>query len=457
MASFPGGNPDGSVPTPSHAPPTLTPFLTLPSSSLDTAHPLAAIRPRAEDKAIHDLDGFPLAPRKDHDTPSDPGIVANKNIPKGPDLIYRAICRQDGQGDKVFFSDSPFTGIEWGRMDGEIISDKGISEEDSDEESIVVSQVRINDQSTMPAIEIEIELFGRDVSGRPSHTRDGFRSKLDTDIEFGKDFIVQHVKRPTIYIYSRHLQRALRALVTYYPSQTLTGRTVIVNHPYSILMHYYHELQALKDTYTNSELTDDAYLQAHYQDKIRDEDTASDIKTLFKFLAPWYHQHIVPELQRHLQPQPVATFAMLWFLFKPGEDVYRKVNGKYMGYVIQSITYREKLREYDARIVSHKSRYNRWIVSVWNIGYTRQLLFRESHRYSIFEFQGEREITSLGIFPSKFLDRLDGNKTRSTLQIRGRRHYELIKRSPAHMGYAVTTDLNSPLVTNNILPSSIMT
>jgi hypothetical protein len=428
------------TPTPSHTPLPASASSPTQSSKAITTATSTALEPGAEDHATMHFDDPPVPLHKHVESASNSASTVASNADSGPekplDILYRATCRQKGQQDKIFYNDTPFKGIHW--------------------ESINDQRLRITDESAVSVIEIEIELWGRDISGRSSDTKDDYKSKLRNSVDFQKDFKPDDIEDPTIIIHSRALQQALRTLVDYYPSHTLTGQTILIDHPYEVLMHYYHELQAFKNTYVNCESTlkrtDDAPLHSRHLQKACDKDTAHDIGVLIKYLTPEFRQNIEPELQRHLQPQPVATFSMLWLLFKPGEDVYKVVNGKYMGFVVQSTEHKDKApRHIRSRALD---RYNRWVVTVWNLAYRGQAVFRESHKYSIVEFQGEREITSLEIFPSKFLDKLDGNNTRRHLEKRGQQYYELIKKAPSHMSYMGNTKRNSPLVSNNRLPQN---
>ena len=47
-------------------------------------------------------------------------------------------------------------------------------------------------------------------------------------------------------INSRALQDILRDIVAYYPSQNLTGKSILIYSPYSILFHYYAELKSYR-------------------------------------------------------------------------------------------------------------------------------------------------------------------------------------------------------------------
>lgn len=48
-----------------------------------------------------------------------------------------------------------------------------------------------------------------------------------------------------------------------------------------------------------------------------------------------------------------------------------------------------------------------WLVEVWSLASTGEKITRQAHVYEIKEFGGEREITSLDVFPCLYLDRED--------------------------------------------------
>jgi hypothetical protein len=83
-----------------------------------------------------------------------------------------------------------------------------------------------------------------------------------------------------------------------------------------------------------------------------------------------------------------------------------------------------------------KDKADRWIITLWDLVYAEGKVSRHSHKFSIPEFHGEREIFSLDIYPSKFLDSTDEGATRKNLVKRGRYYFGLLEKAPVHKQYS---------------------
>ena len=169
---------------------------------------------------------------------------------------------------------------------------------------------------------------------------------------------------------------------------------------------------------------------------------AQHLDALLRILEPEYRQNVHCEELLHLRG--VTSFEGLWLLFKPGSDVYAKIDGELSGFVIHSVEKRHEARGAppipppsgsSPRIKAHQ----RWIVTVWNLGYAGQMVTKQIHRFPVVWFPGEREIISLPIFPSKYHDEKFNNVTRLHLEERGAKYWECAVRIPAHMKYNGTT------------------
>ena len=369
-----------------------------------------------------------------HDLDPDEADPAANN-PKPLGILFQARCSEVGKLHKLFYSAKPFKGLD---LD------------------------TINDQEGISAIEVILDIRGKDITGKPSEMKASHRFMGGEDIDFRADFIPEEIKIPEIHVHSRALQTAFRKIIQYYPSQLLTGTNVRIRRPYRALMHYFEELRAYRGTYPGhhdkDRQNDAARLdqQGYYRGDACNEETAHDLGILLDYLWPEYRREVVPELRNYGQSMPVATFDMLWLLFKPGEDVYTKVGERLQGFVVESAELKEKTpNPYGQPLRNRKDRYNRFIITVWRLAYTGRTVYREKHKFSILEYQGERDITSLDIYPAYFLDKKDGGATRSKLEAQGTKYYDLIKKCPRHMTYEGTTLPNRKVqITNPPQPPS---
>ena len=163
-----------------------------------------------------------------------------------------------------------------------------------------------------------------------------------------------------------------------------------------------------------------------------DQATAYHIGVLLAFLAPAYYRQIIPELELHDSGN--ASFDKLWNLFQPGIDVYATVNGQYAGFVVLSCETHPAKKDSTDR----EQGVERVVVSAWNLAYVGHRIYRDAKNFVIPFFKGTREITSLEVIPTRYLDKdlKNGQKSRRVqLQERGQKYYEMIRNNPAYRAY----------------------
>ncbi|KGO42033.1 ATPase, AAA-type, core [Penicillium expansum] len=126
---------------------------------------------------------------------------------------------------------------------------------------------------------------------------------------------------------------------------------------------------------------------------------------------------------------PKTTFTSLWLLLKPGTDVFVQEQGKLNAYVIESFSG-------GVQWGSPNARSRPYIVNVWNLNFDGQILSRSVKEVSISIFDGQREITSLPLFPIKFhVDEDPQNPLRQQLVDRGKRFVKMVK-TPTFQEYS---------------------
>ncbi|CAI7656677.1 unnamed protein product [Penicillium crustosum] len=126
---------------------------------------------------------------------------------------------------------------------------------------------------------------------------------------------------------------------------------------------------------------------------------------------------------------PKTTFSSLWLLLKPGTDVFVQENGKLNAYVIESFSG-------GVPWGSPNARSRPYIVNVWNLNFDGQILSRSVKEVIISIFDGQREITSLPLFPIKFhVDEDPQNPLRQQLVERGKRFVNMVK-TPTFQEYS---------------------
>ncbi|KAL9606931.1 MAG: hypothetical protein Q9167_008104 [Letrouitia subvulpina] len=147
---------------------------------------------------------------------------------------------------------------------------------------------------------------------------------------------------------------------------------------------------------------------------------------------------ISSSIEKMREPKPKIHFQDLWLLFKPGIDIYWVTmlagNFDYMaaGVVIDA-SYRDSTEaNYKGPGETKQKTLN---IQIWYLESNGKVVGRNFGVIYINRFEGEREVTSLRIFPCNLLDRLDGGKTRRTLLERGRKTFQIFRGMPKQMYY----------------------
>ena len=153
-------------------------------------------------------------------------------------------------------------------------------------------------------------------------------------------------------------------------------------------------------------------------------------------MLEYLKNNIVPQFKfarENLQkPKPTVAFDDLWLLFKPGLDLYWKFPVENFADVATAgvLMGAEYGDSHDDPWVPDRKALT---VEYWCLESDGQTLGRDLGRISIDQYEGERQVTSLSVYPCVYLDSEDGGETRKTLVERGRRVYNLLRRMPSQM------------------------
>jgi len=226
-----------------------------------------------------------------------------------------------------------------------------------------------------------------------------------------------------VRINSTLLANALRAVVTYYPGQSLLEEPLVFESPYQLLFHYRRDLENYKDNHPDKH--DLEYRQECNQ----------HIDILLDFLHHCLDGDVDKEEARNQQSPPMCTFEYLWTILRPGVDIYTRdcivpLNSPRSVYVVSSI---EGGPTNSSEILPYKIR-------IWNIQSDGETLRRCSSSVDILPFDGEKEIRSLEALPLDFLEEVERKALEDRLIARGKRYYDYTSISHKHFhGYTMHT------------------
>lgn len=233
------------------------------------------------------------------------------------------------------------------------------------------------------------------------------------------------VSKAQVQIHSPYLLNVLRAVVEF-SSEAPSGEgdtlgRGIFTYPYKDLYHHMDDLKAYKAGFLD--------LRSKHSD-VFNKNCDQHIDLLLNYLSNQPNISLQQLEAPWAKKNPVTTFAALWLLLKPGSDMYvREADGSLNAYVLDTL---EGGVEDDKR---GKRRATEHTALVWNLSFNGTEIFRRTRVVSIPVFDNEREITSLPMFPVRFVDDFDNGATRAQLIERGEKYFQYSK-GPSFLQYS---------------------
>jgi hypothetical protein len=183
----------------------------------------------------------------------------------------------------------------------------------------------------------------------------------------------------TMTINSLELIDALRKVASYHPAGLLERDTFQIQEPFDFVVQHM------------------AGLEEHVAKSEENGNLASHFKLLKTFIQEKYGEDIEAEKHLHAQTPPRCSFKMLWLLFEKGEDVVAKSGGEHCAFVVSDSTDPKR---------QERGKQGAFMVHCWYMDFDGKEFGRvqqpEESSFTIFSFQGSKEITSLPIYPIKY-------------------------------------------------------
>ncbi|KAI1363289.1 hypothetical protein F5Y08DRAFT_354458 [Xylaria arbuscula] len=234
------------------------------------------------------------------------------------------------------------------------------------------------------------------------------------------------LKGAKMVIKSAEIVKAITKVVTYYPSVDMEGHTITIYEPYPLIAHHIEQLETYGKSFQgpSSEEPTTQATSGHPSNQAENasanaQDTPADINMLLDYVkTSTYKSDVRDELSRY-ENGMTCTFRMLWLLFKPGDTVYSEVGNSLAAYVVSHV-------EMDGGILSLSTRKDPYKIHMWCLDFDGRFVGRRTEMVTIPNFEGERAITSLKVFPCDYLDRTDEGVVRQRLEQYGKKWYESI-------------------------------
>ena len=230
-----------------------------------------------------------------------------------------------------------------------------------------------------------------------------------------------------IVVHSEILLALLRSISTYYPDQNMTGTSIMFAEPYPWLLHHLLGLKALMD----KDLSEPGLLPPAAEVGMKESDVPGEAKRqlnlLLQFLQPTAEDVALPVEKLLARDTPLVTFDTVWYLFRPGTEIYIKTLDMWHAAIVKSCHHKP--------IESREKKQPVYKVHYWNLSCDGEELGRYGDSDDITAFEGQKEVTALEMFPTEYWDCKDGGERRKAFVQRGRRLYEAVHQGSKEFGY----------------------
>lgn len=225
-----------------------------------------------------------------------------------------------------------------------------------------------------------------------------------------------------VIIRSRRVMHVFRTLVTYYPNLNLRDAFLTISHPYALFHQYFEQIEEFQDTFHHSKEENSGMEHPNRalnraQLKICDEETYKHLNTVREVIEGENGGDVREEIERHHQSPAVATYSMLWLLFKPGTKVYvRRLGSPVSVGVVLSVQGGELSLE--------KS--DPFSIDYWTLEFDGTRLGRCPNDFVFKPFAGEKNISELEVTPCSYYDAEDAGNLRDALIDRGLKYWRFL-------------------------------
>lgn len=231
-----------------------------------------------------------------------------------------------------------------------------------------------------------------------------------------------------IRILSPAVCEALRCVVDYFPKVDLSGTVIKVYEPFEIFVFFERELTEYRNRLGSCDSdavpTSCANRFAH-----------KHIGIVQDFVKERVQEVVDAERERHARGY--ATFDMLWLLWRPGTDVYFDFHnmGEHEPHVLLQV---------DFTLTNGTTK--GYSVTCWHIDSNAEWVGPAARQDRIDRFSGEKEITSLRVYPCEYLrfkrglEEGDLKAIRDHFTNRGRVWYDLRRKKRCYYFDGISAD-----------------
>ncbi|KAL9018311.1 MAG: hypothetical protein Q9185_004414 [Variospora sp. 1 TL-2023] len=184
----------------------------------------------------------------------------------------------------------------------------------------------------------------------------------------------------------------------------------ILDEPYGVLMHHFPQLAAFAQSSTTADC------EAENIEVLRLK--RKHVRLLCEHLKPHYDSGVMPSLKLLENDPPRIAFDMLWYVFKPGTDVYLQENGLVYTCVVADIYSNYDNEQNPAQINQTKLEY--WVLDLWFLETDGTSVGRVPRTCRLYPYKGLREVVFLDVCPVSIWDAVDNGKRRESIMRRSK-------------------------------------
>ena len=154
------------------------------------------------------------------------------------------------------------------------------------------------------------------------------------------------------------------------------------------------------------------------------------MKLLYSFLKPLYEDRIRPCLEALSKPVHRIPFDMLWYLFRPGIDVYVTSGDMVSVSVVRAIKYDLEQTEWQSSATP-----SYWEVDTWHLLTNGSRIARVKDTIRLRSYSGFRDVTTLAICPVSYWDATDNGARRERILQQNKVYVQALKAGNMLMNY----------------------
>ncbi|KAK4246010.1 hypothetical protein C7999DRAFT_33565 [Corynascus novoguineensis] len=235
---------------------------------------------------------------------------------------------------------------------------------------------------------------------------------------------VQYIK---IAILSRLFIDTLKSGVSYDTQDKLERSNLELSEPFALIGHHLEALEnyvaqraahesmanATRDSTLGQSLGVDDAITGGEPSSV-DRETRAHVGVVLDFVKPILKDAITEEVARHRRENPACTYRILWYLFRPGDTVYRFSDEGDDAHIVDAV-------KMDKFSLSSMDVNRECRIRLWHLDFNGSCITWARHETIIRPFKGERAIVSLDVVPCRIWDKTKGGELRATLEARGKK------------------------------------